>query len=340
MSNKGSPRTTSRSAAFSSSDFNTVFRKKYHGVFSLKKPDFWVKADEVHALVARPDRNDERGELRTPPPDRRARRRRKRQGLFPISPSSAWCAASTDLPAPGRRAHRPSQGRGVCEAVEITAPALPGRVVHVIPEEEVEKGFPYTGQLLEAASMPGIGDGQIEELQRPEEGQAAVFGVLVELSVDGYDPSLDVYDGFDQVSDASFGHDLEITQQNTGVDDLHEVFITHMAVGEKPCLPSASGLVLAWTAQRQRSPRSRAISLSVKTSVESVLLFAKSARTIVLNRFCNKNAPRLTIATTKVMRLGIVPNFASDQEKIISTCDKNNSRNDHKPPPAFPVSKE
>jgi hypothetical protein len=33
--------------------------------------------------------------------------------------------------------------------------------------------------------MPGIGDGQIEELQRPEECQAAVFGVVLVEPIEG-----------------------------------------------------------------------------------------------------------------------------------------------------------
>jgi hypothetical protein len=63
----------------------------------------------------------------------------------------------------------------------------------------VEKGFPQTGQLLEAVPMPGIGDGQIEELQRPEEGQAAVFGVVLVEPIEGsFDLAPDIGQLFDQ----------------------------------------------------------------------------------------------------------------------------------------------
>ena len=95
-------------------------------------------------------------------------------------------------------AMRPHQGRRVCEAVEITVPTLPGRVERVIPEEEVEKSFPQPGQLLEAVPMPGIGDGQIEEFQRPEEGQPAIFGIALIEPIEGsFDLAPDIGQLFD-----------------------------------------------------------------------------------------------------------------------------------------------
>jgi len=49
----------------------------------------------------------------------------------------------------------------------------------VIAEKKIQKSFSQAGDFFEPSPMPGIGDRQVQKLQRPGEGQAAVFGMVL-----------------------------------------------------------------------------------------------------------------------------------------------------------------
>lgn len=77
------------------------------------------------------------------------------------------------------------QGRGIGKAIEIASPAFLRRVELVIPEEKIQESFSQAGKFFESAPMPRIGDRQAQKLQCSEEGQSAVFGVVLVEPIEG-----------------------------------------------------------------------------------------------------------------------------------------------------------
>ncbi len=92
-----------------------------------------------------------------------------------------------------------TQGSGVSKPEEIAPPTLFRRAERVVPEKEIKKSFPQPGQLPEAVLVPGIVNGQVQEFQCPEEGQATVVGIaLFEPIESPFDLASNVGKLFDQ----------------------------------------------------------------------------------------------------------------------------------------------
>jgi len=77
------------------------------------------------------------------------------------------------------------EGRSIGEAIKIVPPAFLGRLELIRPEKKVQQRFTQTRHFFKTVLVPRVGDRQIQKLQSPIQGQAAILGVVLIKPVEG-----------------------------------------------------------------------------------------------------------------------------------------------------------